>query len=74
MVISQLLESKVTLNNGKKIEVKKIIDAIYNPQDLDFYLRKLTPETNQLVKKEIALKLAYDLYNDSKELSVVSAI
>ncbi len=73
-VISQLLESKVTLNNGKKIEVKKIIDAIYNPQDLDFYLRKLTPETNQLVKKEIALKLAYDLYNDSKELSVVSAI
>jgi len=73
-VISKLLESKVTLTNGKKIEVKKIIDAIYKPKDLDFYLKKLTPETNQLVKKEIALKLAYDLFNDTKELSEVNSI
>ncbi|GAA5252619.1 hypothetical protein [Candidatus Rickettsia kedanie] len=73
-VISQLLASKVTLNNGKTIDVKKIIDAIYNPQNLDFYLRKLTPEINQLVKKEIALKLAYDFYNDSKELNEVRSI
>ncbi|AFC71305.1 hypothetical protein [Rickettsia australis] len=73
-VISQLLASKVTLNNGKKIDVKKIIDAIYNLQDLDFYLRKLTPAINQLVKKEIALKLAYDFFNDSKELNEVRSI
>ncbi|ABV74888.1 hypothetical protein A1C_02990 [Rickettsia akari str. Hartford] len=73
-VISPLLASKVTLNNGKKIDVKKIIDAIYNPLDLDFYLRQLTSEINQFVKKAVALKLAYDFYYDYKELNEVRSI
>ncbi|MCC8467614.1 MAG: hypothetical protein LN589_02745 [Rickettsia endosymbiont of Eriopis connexa] len=63
-VISKILEPEVTLTNGKKVAVQKIIDAIYKPKDLDFYLKKLTPETSQLVKKAIALKLASDLFND----------
>jgi hypothetical protein len=76
-VISKILGSEVTLTNGAKYEVKKIIDLLDKPnfiQQLTNILSKLSPEDYNLVKKEIALKLAYISNNDMDKYEAVHEI
>ncbi|HJD59220.1 MAG TPA: hypothetical protein LFW20_00845 [Rickettsia endosymbiont of Omalisus fontisbellaquei] len=76
-VISKILGSEVTLTNGAKYEVKKIIDLLDKPnfiKQLTNILSKLSPEDSNLVKKEIALKLAYTSNSDMDKYEAVHEI
>lgn len=60
-VISQLLESKVTLNNGTTIEVKAILKDLSDKEFVNMVLKRVNPDIAELVEKEIVLKLVYDV-------------
>ncbi|MCC8462387.1 MAG: hypothetical protein LN546_04365 [Rickettsia endosymbiont of Ecitomorpha arachnoides] len=60
-VISQLLESKVMLNNGTTIEVKAILKDLSDKEFINMVLKRVNPDIAELVEKEIVLKLVYDV-------------
>ncbi len=74
-VISQLLESEVTLTNGKKIEVKKFIELLDkgNTGELEYNFKKLKSTDSASIAKEMALKLAHDLLHSKKDFDVVDS-
>ncbi|WP_341789093.1 MULTISPECIES: hypothetical protein [unclassified Rickettsia] len=75
-ISKELLGEKVTLINGKEVEVKKFLELLYNQntKEFDFLLKMLPSDTSEVMKKEVTLKLAYDYFKDSKNFDETNAI
>ncbi|KJV81002.1 hypothetical protein RHORCCE3_0181 [Rickettsia hoogstraalii str. RCCE3] len=59
-VISQLLESKVTLHNGAEFGVKSILKCLSDKGFMDMILKEVPYNTREPLEKEIALQLVYN--------------
>ena len=60
MFLLRIVGEKVRLNNGTEIEVKVILKDLSDKEFVNVTLKKVEPNTSELLQKEIALQFVYN--------------